>query len=112
MSSDNSNSTSLNKYISESGVCSRREADKIIDAQRVTINGIIAKKGNRVEDGDVVEIDGKPLQGKEEPIYLAFNKPPGITCTGDKDVEEISLISSITQNGFSMLDGLINIRKG
>ncbi len=88
MSSDNSNSTSLNKYISEAGVCSRREADKIIDAQRVTINGVIAKKGNRVEDGDIVEIDGKPLQGKEEPIYLAFNKPPGITCTGDKDVED------------------------
>lgn len=88
MSSDNSNSTSLNKYISESGVCSRREADKIIDEQRVTINGVIAKKGNRVEDGDVVEIDGTPLQGKEESIYLAFNKPPGITCTGDKDVED------------------------
>jgi 23S rRNA pseudouridine2604 synthase len=88
MSSDNSTSTSLNKYISESGVCSRREADKIIDAKRVTINGIIAKKGNRVEDDDVVEIDGTPLQGKEEPIYLAFNKPPGITCTGDQDVED------------------------
>ncbi len=88
MSSDNSNTISLNKYISDSGVCSRREADKIIDAQRVTINGVIAKKGNRVIDGDVVAIDGTPLQGKEEPIYLAFNKPPGITCTGDKEVED------------------------
>lgn len=88
MSSDNSNSISLNKYIGDSGVCSRREADKIIDAQRVTINGVIAKKGNRVVEGDVVEIDGKPLKGKEESIYLAFNKPPGITCTGDKNVED------------------------
>jgi 23S rRNA pseudouridine2604 synthase len=88
MSSDNSTSISLNKYIGDSGVCSRREADKIIDAQRVTINGVIAKKGNRVEEDDVVEIDGTPLQGKEEPIYLAFNKPPGITCTGDKNVED------------------------
>ncbi|MFK7773628.1 MAG: 23S rRNA pseudouridine(2604) synthase RluF [Saprospiraceae bacterium] len=88
MSTDNSNSISLNKYIGDSGVCSRREADKIIDAQRVTINGVIAKKGNRVAEGDVVEIDGTPLQGKEAPIYLAFNKPPGITCTGDKDVED------------------------
>lgn len=88
MSSDNSNTISLNKYIGDSGVCSRREADKIIDAQRVTINGVIAKKGNRVAKGDIVEIDGEPLQGKEESIYLAFNKPPGITCTGDKNVED------------------------
>ena len=88
MSSDNSKTISLNKYISESGVCSRREADKIIDAHRVTINGLVAKKGNRVAEGDMVKIDGKPLKGKEAPIYLAFNKPPGITCTGDKDVDD------------------------
>lgn len=88
MSSDNSNSISLNKFISDSGFCSRREADKIIDAKRVTINGEVARKGNRVFEGDMVQIDGKPLQEKEAPIYLAFNKPPGITCTGDKEVED------------------------
>jgi len=49
---------------------------------------LVAKKGNRVAEGDMVEIDGKPLKGKEAPIYLAFNKPPGITCTGDKDVDD------------------------
>lgn len=87
MSSDNTNSTSLNKYISETGVCSRRDADKIIKANRVTINGVIAKTGNRVSEGDVVEIDNQPIGKKEAPIYLAFNKPVGITCTGDKRVE-------------------------
>lgn len=87
MSTDNSTSTSLNKYISEAGICSRREADKIIKANRVTINGELAKTGNRVEEGDEVAIDGKPVQGKEAPIYLAFNKPVGITCTGDERVE-------------------------
>jgi len=85
MSSDNSNTTSLNKYISESGVCSRREADKIIDAQRVTINGNIAKKGNRVAAGDIVEIDGKPLREKEAPIYDKFSQGL-IFLTNDGDI--------------------------
>lgn len=87
MSSDNSNSISLNKYISDAGVCSRREADKLIKANRVTINGEVAKSGNRVFEGDIVKLDGKPIQEKEVPIYLAFNKPTGITCTGDKRVK-------------------------
>ena len=87
MPSDNTNSISLNKYISDTGVCSRREADKIIKANRVTINGVIAKTGNRVAEGDVVKIDNQPIGKKEAPIYLAFNKPVGITCTGDKRVK-------------------------
>ncbi len=88
MSSNNKNSISLNKFIGDAGICSRREADKLIDAKRVTINGAIAKKGNRVEDGDVVKLDGQLISEKESPIYLAFNKPKGITCTGDKDVDD------------------------
>ncbi|MEN9568781.1 MAG: rRNA pseudouridine synthase [Bacteroidota bacterium] len=74
---------SVNKYISETGFCSRREADLYIDQGRVTINDNVAIKGNRVMPGDVVEIDGEPLKKKDKTIYLAFNKPVGITCTTD-----------------------------
>ena len=76
-------SISLNKFISSTGVCSRREADRWIEAGRVCINGVIAQKGNRVFDQDEVTIDGEPLQQKPKPVYLLFNKPPGITCTTD-----------------------------
>ncbi len=76
-------SVSLNKYISSTGICSRREADKLIEAGRVKINGAVAQKGNRVEDGDKVAIDNKPLTTKPKQIYIALNKPPGITCTTD-----------------------------
>jgi len=75
--------TSLNKYISDSGFCSRREADKYIEDCRVTINGKDAQKGNRVQEGDEVKIDGEPLRKKKSTIYLAFNKPKGVTCTTD-----------------------------
>ena len=74
---------SINKYISETGFCSRREADKYIEQGRVTINDNIASKGNRVEEGDVVEVDGEPLKKKKATIYIALNKPKGITCTTD-----------------------------
>jgi len=82
---DNATSISLNKFIADSGRCSRREADQFIKAGKVTINGVVAKGGNRVEEGDEVLIEGKPLSAKEPPIYLAFHKPVGITCTGDKN---------------------------
>ena len=78
------NSISLNKYISSTGLCSRREADKLIEAGRVKLNGQVAKKGNRVVDGDTVTVDGKSLHSKPKPIYIALNKPPGITCTTDQ----------------------------
>jgi 23S rRNA pseudouridine2604 synthase len=74
---------SVNKYISETGFCSRREADKYIEQGRVTINDNIASKGNRVKDGDVVEVDGEPLKKKKTTVYIALNKPKGITCTTD-----------------------------
>lgn len=71
----------LNKYISDTGLCSRREADKLIDFGRVKLNGSIAGLGIRVMPGDVVEVDGKPIGAKKAPLYIAFNKPIGITCT-------------------------------
>ncbi len=74
---------SLNKYISETGICSRREADRLIEERRVTLNGKIAQKGNRVLPNDVVKIDGKPLRNKQKAVYIALNKPRGITCTTD-----------------------------
>lgn len=82
--------TSLNKYISETGFCSRREADKYIEQLRVTINGIEATKGNRVGENDVVLVDGEPIKKKKTPVYLVLNKPKGITCTTDlKDKSNI-----------------------
>ena len=77
-------SKSLNKFISETGICSRREADKWIEAGRVTINSVVARKGNRVEEGDEVLLDGKILGDKPKTVYLALNKPRGIVCTTDR----------------------------
>jgi 23S rRNA pseudouridine2604 synthase len=78
----------LNKYISETGVCSRREADQWIEAGRVTCNGRIAALGTQVADGDEVCIDGKPIGAKKKPIYIALNKPVGVTCTTEAHVEQ------------------------
>jgi 23S rRNA pseudouridine2604 synthase len=76
----------LNKYISETGVSSRRGADKLIEAGRVTINGLPAALGTQVGEGDEVRIDGLPLGNKKKQIYIAFNKPVGITCTTETHV--------------------------
>lgn len=78
----------LNKYISETGVCSRRGADKLIEAGKVLVNGSVPELGTRVDDNDEITIDGKPLKEKEKYIYLAFNKPVGITCTTEKKVKD------------------------
>ena len=84
----NTNSVSLNKYISSTGRCSRREADLWIEIGRVRINGKIAKKGNRVNEDDVVTLDGKRIGAQsnrqKKKIYLAVHKKPGITCTTDR----------------------------
>lgn len=77
----------LNKFISDSGFCSRREADKLIDQGRVTINGIVPEMGTKVLPGDDVQVDNKPIKTKEKPIYIALNKPTGITCTTERHVE-------------------------
>jgi 23S rRNA pseudouridine2604 synthase len=75
---------SLNKFISETGYCSRREADKLIEAGRVTVNGKIPKLGNRVSYDDTIKIDGRPLKPKDKPLYIAFNKPIGVSSTTDR----------------------------
>jgi len=76
----------LNKFISEHGVCSRREADAWIAAGRVTVNGRPGALGTQVGGGDDVRVDGKPLPERRMAVYLALNKPRGITCTTEHDV--------------------------
>ncbi|MCG9793013.1 23S rRNA pseudouridine(2604) synthase RluF [Flavobacterium algicola] len=77
----------LNKFIGETGFCSRREADKYIEQGRVTINGIVPELGTKVSPVDEVRIDGKLIrESREKPVYLAFNKPVGIECTTNLDV--------------------------
>ena len=79
----------LNKYLGESGVCSRREADALIVAGRVTLNGVTAVLGTKVEDGDEVRLDGRVVgraRKLERPVYIALHKPVGITCTTDRRV--------------------------
>ena len=75
--------TSINKFISETGYCSRREADLYLESGRVTINGKEARKGNRIMTGDVVKVDGQLVKNKSKLVYIAFNKPKGVTCTTD-----------------------------
>jgi len=77
----------INKFISETGICSRREADKWIQDGRVTINGVVAELGSTAEPGDDVRVDGKPLGKKKKPVYIALNKPVGITSTTERHVE-------------------------
>jgi 23S rRNA pseudouridine2604 synthase len=77
----------INKYISESGKASRRGADKLIEAGRVTINGKRASIGSQVEPGDDVQVDGNPVRVARNNVYLALNKPVGITSTTEKSVK-------------------------
>ena len=78
----------LNKYLGESGACSRREADQWIEAGRVTVNGAVAVLGTQVAESDVVLVDGKALRTRPERVYLALNKPVGVECTTDRDVPD------------------------
>jgi 23S rRNA pseudouridine2604 synthase len=76
----------INKYLSETGACSRREADEWIAAGRVSVNGQPAVLGTRVGEGDEVTLDGRPLAPRPQRIYLALNKPIGVECTTDRGV--------------------------
>lgn len=73
----------LNKYIADSGYCSRREADRLIEEKRVRVNGKIGVLGDRILPGMQVTVDGKTLSGRGEKVYIALNKPRGIVCTAD-----------------------------
>ncbi|WP_040206895.1 23S rRNA pseudouridine(2604) synthase RluF [Neobacillus jeddahensis] len=77
----------INKFISESGKSSRRGADKLISEGRVTINGKVAQIGSQVEPGDQVRIDGSPIKVTSQYVYIALNKPVGITSTTERHVK-------------------------
>lgn len=77
----------LNKYISDTGFCSRREADKLIEGRRVKIDGVIATMGTKVLKGQKVTIDNKQLKLEDKLVYIALNKPRGITCTTEKKIK-------------------------
>ncbi len=74
----------LNKFLSEAGICSRREADRLIEAGRVLVNGQVAFVGQKVSEIDAVEVDGKVVYSKPEATLLLLNKPVGIVCTAEK----------------------------
>ena len=96
MSSNHNFPVRLNKYLSEVGYCSRREADKLIAQGRVTLNGIKPELGTKVQEHDSVEVDGKSVSQKQDkPVYLIFNKPIGIVCTTDTRVEKDNIIDYI-----------------
>ncbi|WP_315906047.1 pseudouridine synthase [Priestia koreensis] len=77
----------INKYVSLTGFCSRRQTDRLIGEGRITINGRICEPGDEVEASDLVLIDQKPIPIKADPIYLLLNKPVGITCTAAPHVQ-------------------------
>lgn len=90
--------TQINKYISSSGFCSRREADRLIEQGRVTLNGKLALPTSRVGENDKVAIDDETLRiKKKEPFYIAFNKPKGITSTTDIQ-DKSNIVSFINHN--------------
>ncbi|MDI9257553.1 23S rRNA pseudouridine(2604) synthase RluF [Flavobacterium sedimenticola] len=83
------NPTRINKFLSESGYCSRREADKLLEEGRITINGKVPELGTKVTITDEIRVDGKLIrEKKDKPVYLAFNKPVGIECTTNTKVRD------------------------
>lgn len=84
---ENQNTIRLNKFISDTGLCSRREADKLIEQGKVKINGKIPELGTKVALGDQVTVNGKLVESKTPTVYIALNKPVGITCTTERHIE-------------------------
>lgn len=86
----------INKFLSQKGFCSRREADKFILDERVTINGVIAKMGEKIDPEDDVSVDGERISKKiNKKIYIILNKPKGIVCTTDSSVEKDNIIDYV-----------------
>jgi len=77
----------LNQFISASGYCSRRQADRFIKAEQVTVNGELISLGHVISEGDRVEVEGQLIESKENNIYIMLNKPTGITCTAASNIE-------------------------
>jgi len=87
MEENNLSAIRLNKAISETGFCSRREADKLIDQGRVLLNGKIGVLGDKVQSNDEIQVDDKIITRASKLVYIAFNKPVGITCTTERDID-------------------------
>lgn len=88
--------TRLNKYLSEAGFCSRREADRLLGEGRITVNGAQPQLGTKVSDEDEIFVDGVSIRKPQEtPVYIAFNKPVGIVCTTDTHREKNNIITYI-----------------
>ena len=86
----------LNKYLSEIGHCSRRAADKLINENRIKVNGKAVVMGQKVTSQDLIEVDGILVENLQEKlVYIAFNKPVGIVCTTDTRVEKDNIIDYI-----------------
>ncbi|ROI14447.1 23S rRNA pseudouridine(2604) synthase RluF [Epilithonimonas hominis] len=86
----------INKYLSEVGFCSRREADRLLEEGRITINGRVPELGTKVSDEDEIFVDGKTIKKVEEEfVYIAFNKPVGIVCTTDTKREKNNIVDYI-----------------
>ena len=86
----------INKYLSEVGFCSRREADRLLEEGRITINGKVPELGTKVSDEDEIFVDGKTIKKVEEEfVYIAFNKPIGIVCTTDTKREKNNIVDYI-----------------
>jgi len=86
----------INKYLSQAGFCSRREADKLMEQGRVSINGQFIEKGTKVNPGEQVFVDGKLVEFEtEEKVYLAVNKPKGVVCTTNSRVEKNNIVDLV-----------------
>ncbi len=94
MKEDN-NQIRINKYLAQAGVCSRRNADVLIEEGRVTINGVPANMGSKVGSGDSVKVNGKLVKNEEEKLLLAFYKPIGVTCTEKDKYAEKKIIDFV-----------------
>lgn len=84
----------INKYLAHSGVCSRRDADKLIERGEVLVNGKLPAPGQSVDDSDEITVSGKPLQRADRTVVLAFYKPVGVTCT-ERDAHAEKTISEL-----------------
>ena len=85
------NEIRLNKWVSDAGICSRREADRLIEAGRVTVDGKPGSMGQKIKKGQKVLVDGKPAMAEKEMILLAVNKPAGVVCTTEKKWGDLTL---------------------
>ena len=86
----------INKYLSRIGICSRREADKLVDSGRIKVNDEIAVLGTQIKEGDKISIDNKLIKPKKKKtILIAFNKPKGVVCTTNRMIEKNNIIDYI-----------------